>query len=185
MCVGSGSLLLCREVMSKLNNHFGAYLYAVDMDFSGLRPRQLASVLGYAKSGGRRYLEDLGLSTSVLMHEEYGGITSAQHLVGYRNVEPRVLMPRSPLHRTLAHIIDPAAHTRAVEACKPTPLDKSAGPRQPIQEGSHLICEGLLDVTTAAPKVLCRSVFMKSGWVTRSLIPHYEHSMSRCTYTTA
>ena len=52
-CVlASGSLAFCKEVCGKLKNHLGYYRYVVDMDFSGLRHRQLESVLGSVRSGG-------------------------------------------------------------------------------------------------------------------------------------
>ena len=106
------------------------------------------------------------------MHAEYGGITSARHLVAYRNVNACVFRPGTPLRRVLAHVIDPAAPTHAVEVCAPVAREVSNTSQVPLWEGSHLRCEGLLDVSVPNPSILCRSVFKKSGWVTRSLIPH-------------
>jgi hypothetical protein len=40
----SGSLAFCKEVVGKLSNHFGPYLYVVDMDFIGLCSRQIAGI---------------------------------------------------------------------------------------------------------------------------------------------
>ena len=61
--------------------------------------------------------------------------------------------------------------TTSDEVPAPAPLARSTGTRAPIWEGSHLRCDGLLDVSTATPSVLCQSVFKRSGWVTRPLQP--------------
>ena len=60
-------------------------------------------------------MENLGLATGILVHADYGGITSARHLIAYRNVDPFFFVPRTSLPCTLVHIIDPAVHTRGVE----------------------------------------------------------------------
>jgi hypothetical protein len=112
-CVlASGSLMFCKEVLGKLNNHFGPYLYAVDMNFVGLPPRQLKTVLGPTNSGGRQYLDRLGLMSSVLAHADYSGVTLAMHLFAYWNVESELFGSRAPFQRKLDHFIDPAAIAR-------------------------------------------------------------------------
>ena len=73
-----------------LNNHFGPYLYAIDMDFVGLRPRQRNTVMGPTNSGGHQYLDRLGLTSSVLAHANYSGVTLARHLFVYWNVKPEL-----------------------------------------------------------------------------------------------
>ena len=71
----SNSCFACfDEVVGKLSNHFGPYMFVLDIDFTGLRPRQLNALLGTTRSGGQRYMEDLGLATMVLTHKAYGGI---------------------------------------------------------------------------------------------------------------
>jgi len=165
-CVlASGSVMFCESLLSKLQSHVGPFIFTVDMTFAGIRTRSLA---GACKSIQSRLLKRQ-LHTSVLMHADFGGVTSACHPVAYRNVHKEVFTPFFSLPRTLSHIIDPAAKVHGTEIVVPAPL--SLRGRTSLWDGDALRGEGLYEVGAVQPMVACRCVFKKSGWVKRRLTP--------------
>ena len=165
-CVlASGSVRFCDSLLSKLQEHVGPFIYTVDMKFARIRTRSLARTCDTIQASLLRH----HLHTSLLMHADFGGVTSACHPVGYRNVHREVFTPFFSLPRTLSHIIDPAAKVHGTEIVVPAPL--SLRGRTSLWDGDALRGEGLYEVGAVKPMVACRSVFKKSGWVKRRLTP--------------
>ena len=163
--LASGSVKFCEPLLTQLQSHTGPFIFAVDMKFQGIRTRSLAGACHIIQSK----LHQLHLHTSVLIHADFGGVTSACHPVAHRNVHPEVFTPFFSLPRTLSHIIDPAAKVHGTEIVVPAPL--SLRGRSSLWDGDALRGEGLYEVGAVRPMVACRCVFKKSGWVKRRLTP--------------
>jgi hypothetical protein len=167
--LASGTLPFCKGVLAKLGSHVGPYLYAVDMDFPNMHQRQIASAFSQSPTSWVNVLRDNGLKSAIVSHAEFGGVTSARHLIAYHNVDGGVLNPRRSIQRTLSHVINPTASGRSVEIPHPPALTAGTFTRAPIWDGKCLRGEGTLDVLRRDPDVACKSVFKQSGWVQRQL----------------
>jgi hypothetical protein len=114
--LASGSNEYLNFVLPKLKHHQGPFVYATDIVFKDRRSRDVARL--YAK-----WTEEQGLTSSIMTHAEFGGVTSAFHLLSYRGVDAAVFSPRGALLRVPRHILDPAAPNAAEEAARPTLLE--------------------------------------------------------------
>ena len=161
--LSSGSMQFLPQVMSKLKTHVGSFVYATDVVFAGRRVRDIQR--SYCTMQQQR-LVDYGLESVQVLHAEFGGITSAIHLLSYRMLTPDVFRPYNVLQRSLAHVLDAATSISGVEIGEP-PLLTPPFPRIPIVENDVLRLEGLLDVSRPNLQVVCRSVFKGSGWIRR------------------
>ena len=104
--LASGMTQFLPQVMSKLNTHVGSFIYATVIVFSGRRARDIGRE--YVIMQQHRLLH-YRLDSVQVSHEEFGGITSAVHLLSYRHVNPAVFGTYNVLHRTLVHVLNPAA----------------------------------------------------------------------------
>ena len=111
--------------------------------------------------------EQQGLLFSIVAHADFGGITSAIHLMSYKRVDPSVFVAPPSLPRVLAHIIDAAAPDAAKETPPPTPLDSI--PCAPIVSDGVLHSEGLFDVFCPHLRIACPCMFKSTGWAHRPL----------------
>jgi hypothetical protein len=150
-------------VLSKLRYHQGMFIYATDFVFKGRRPRDVLRSLQKWAS----LQEQQGLLSSIVVHADFGGITSAIHLMSYKRVDPSVFVAPPSLPRVLAHIIDAAAPDAAKETPRPTPLDSI--PRAPIESDGVLRSEGLFYVFRPHLRIACPCVFKSTGWAHRPL----------------
>jgi len=108
-----------------------------------------------------------GLLSSIVMHANFGGVSSAVHLMSYRGVDPSVFTTPLSLPQVLAHIINPASPGAAREIPRPDPLKST--PRAPIESGRVLCSEGLFDVFHPQLRIACPCVFKSTGWAQRPL----------------
>ena len=154
----SGSLDFCRVVVAKLGIHVGPYLYAVDMNFAAMRPRTIDGVLRRLPPA----VQELGLEYTEVAHAEFGGVTTARHIIAYRNVEQAVFVPLQPLQRTLSRVVKTTVAGLAIDA--PPPLETGRQRRAPLLEDGMLRGEGLLEVCWHNPLVACKCVLNRSGW---------------------
>ena len=106
----------------------------------------------------------------VVAHANFGGVTSAIHLIAYRGMADPCFRPHGALAQTLAHTINPASIVRASDINPPEPIEMPP-PRQPIVSRDLLCGEGLFDISCPKLKIACRSVFTPSGWVRQWLTP--------------
>ncbi len=168
----SGTKDFLTLVMSKIKGHVGIFIHAMAFIFTGHRMRLTT---GLYEKWGRELWVEYGLSAATVVHADFGGVTSAHHLIAYRGVDETVFTPKIPLRRKLAHIIQPALPTRAQEITAPetveNPFPREPWPTGPIYRNGLLHPEGLLDVTRPKEHIACRSVFKQSGWVRRALMP--------------
>ncbi len=109
-----------------------------------------------------------GLSSSALMHANFGGVTSAVLYICYcyLGVSEGITVPCVPL--TLWHILNAAEkgdNRGAFPAlpAAPSPLP-TPPPREPIAAEGLLWQEGLLDVHTPLLELACPCVFKPLGW---------------------
>jgi hypothetical protein len=163
LLLASGSNEYLNFILPKLKHHQGLFVYATDIVFKDRRSRDVACL--YAKWTSLR--KEQGLTSIIVTHAEFGGVTSAFHLLSYRGVDAAVFSPRGALPRVLRHILDPAAPNAAEEAAQPTLLETI--PWAPIVSEGALQSEGLLDVFQPQLQVLCPCVFKQSGWAYRHL----------------
>lgn len=118
-CVlASGSVLFCEPLLSRLQSQAGPFIFAVDMNFAGIKPCSLVGACNTIQFN----LHKLHLHTSVLKHANFCGVTTACHPVASRNVHPVAFTPLFSLPCTLSHIIDLAAKVHATEIVIPAPL---------------------------------------------------------------
>jgi hypothetical protein len=147
-------------VLPKLSMHVGPLLYSLDMALSNHR---LRLVRGLYSSWGHKWSVAYGLSSVVLAHAAFGGVSSAIHLIAYRGVHASCFMPQGALAQMLGHIINPASDTQGQNIEPPMALQPLV-PWSPIVQDGLLHGEGLFDV-------FCRSVFAPTKWVHRGVSP--------------
>jgi hypothetical protein len=90
----SGSRDFLNLVMSKLNGHVGPFIHAMEFVFTSHRMRLLE---GLYKRWGRECWSELGLSSVTVAHAEFGGMTSARHLILYCGVKAAIFWPGTSL----------------------------------------------------------------------------------------
>ena len=111
-----------------------------------------------------------GLSSVVLAHATFGGVSSAIHLIAYRGVHASCFVPQGALAQTLGHIINPASDTRGQNIEPPMALQPPVL-QSPIVQDGLLRGEGLFDVFRPKLEVACCSVFAPTKWVHRGVSP--------------
>jgi hypothetical protein len=154
-------------VLVKLSTHVGLLLYLKDMVFTGHRLHLVRSL--YSSWSCKWWLEHT-LQLVVVAHANFGGVTSAIHLIAYRGIANLCFRPHGALAQTLAHTNNPALIVRA-PAINPLEPIEMPPPRQPIVSGDLLHGEGLFDISHPKLEIACRSIFTPSGWVRRWLTP--------------
>ncbi len=122
-------------VHSKLKHHEGPLIYSTDIIFKNRQQRDIICLLE-AWSKLRR---GQGLESNINNHANFGGVTSAVHILSYKHVDPSVFTPPLVHPRVLAHIINAASTNTAKEFSKPPPLNNNI-PRIPIKEGG-ILCQ--------------------------------------------
>ncbi len=161
--LASGSNDYLNFVLSKLRNHDGIFVYATDYIFKERRSRDVARQ--FKKWAILR--EQVGLQSRILAHEEFGGVSSAFHLISCRGVDPIVFSPPHSLPRVLAHVLDATTPDAGKEISRPAPL--TATPRSPIISDGLLRAEGLFDVFRPHLRIASPCVFKSTGWTQRPL----------------
>jgi hypothetical protein len=116
----SGSQDFLILLMSKISGHVGPFIHALEIVFAGHR---MHLTEGLYEKWGREFWSKQGLLLAVVVHAEFGGVTSARHLLLYRGVDAAVFQPGTSLQRKLSHIIQPAAPTVAQEIHAPEVVD--------------------------------------------------------------
>ena len=119
--LASGSNDYLNFVLSKLRNHHGIFVYATDYVFKERRAQDVARQ--FNKWAALR--EQVGLESHILAHEEFGGISSAFHLVSFKGVDPRIFSPHHALPRVLAHVLNAATTEAGKEIARPHSLGRS------------------------------------------------------------
>ena len=113
--LGSGSHEFLRLIMPKLRHHAGPFIFANDMVFTGRRQYDLDRLY-------RSWITHditLGLESVVVRHAEFGGVTSAFHVVSFRSVTRSVFTPTAPLPRTLRQFCVTRRHLPSKKSLSP------------------------------------------------------------------
>lgn len=98
------------------------------------------------------------------VHSSYGGVTTGKYWCGSNFLS---LAPKHDLSsRRLCHVLHPVVRGRP----HPLPPDAEASYSGCQRVEGHLHIGGFLSPTDPRTKVICPSVFSKSGWVSRSLM---------------
>ncbi len=103
-----------------------------------------------------------------MCHAEFGCVTLAKHFISFKGVERSVLIPISPLPRTLRHVLDAAMPDAVQEIPAPSPLPDPI-PRSPIYFDGLMHPEGLFSVTRPSADIACQNVLKATGWGRRCL----------------
>jgi hypothetical protein len=102
---------------------------------------------------------DYGMTSTTVVHAEFGGVTSVCHLIAYRGMDNAIFTPGVALQQKLAHVIQPALPTHAKEIGTPevvdNPFPHKPWPTGPIYWNGLMHPEGLLDVTRPAEHISC------------------------------
>jgi hypothetical protein len=152
-------------VMTKLRSHDGPFIYATDTVFKGHCSWGLNCLLN---SWSTLCLQQ-GLVSSTVRHTNFGGVTSAVHLMSYRGVDQSAFRPQQALPLVLAHILNAATLDASRDIVPPGPLNEPT-PRSPIVVDGMLRQEGLFDVFSPLLPLACPCVFKASGWAQRTLL---------------
>jgi hypothetical protein len=104
----------------------------------------------------------------VLAHTEFGGVTSAIHLISYWGVEDSVFDAPPALPRVLAHILNSTSPDAAQEIDSPPALPTETR-HSPVLTDGLLRQEGLYDVFHPDLHIARPCVFKATGWAERRL----------------
>ena len=127
-------------------------------------------------ASARTFMDSVHMSSARFAHADYGGATSAAHIVGFgEHIAPTIPATAPNVRRGLGHFLSVSLEGRFEERTPPAPLDEapaskvyhvpSSSPREP----GIVRREGLLPCTNQNVRILCPSVFSKKGYVVRSL----------------
>ncbi len=153
-------------VHSKLKHHEGPFIYSTNIVFVGRQRCDIIHLLGAWANVRKRQ----GLELSLVAHADFGGLTSAVHLLSSKKVDASVFKAPPALPRVLAHIIDTACPDSGQEISQPNPLVGHIDLR-PISEEGVLRQEGMLNVFGAPNlKIACPCVFKFLGWTQPPLL---------------
>ena len=177
----SGKCNFISATLPKLSTHVGPLVCSVDMGFSKHRPML---VRGLYSSWERWWADGYGLSLTVVAHAEFGGVTSAIHLIVYRGVDAPCSIPHGALAQTLGQVMNPATKINAAQL-KPSQIDPPAAVPAPtpwalIVVNGLLRCKGLYDIFHPKIDISCRSMFSPSKWVQR--LPSAENFFGYLTF---
>ena len=160
----SGPIKFCRQLLPRLREHPGPFMFAIDQPFETFRQyktlRNQREIVALCNNETFQY--------AVMNHSDFGGATNASHIVIFRGLAPGGFHPPPCMPRVLKHLLISATPGRFVEIDEPASLQGPVA-RAPIYINGLLRREGLLDVHQPRRLVACPSVFSKSGWVSRHL----------------
>ena len=91
--LGSGSHDFLRLIMPKLRHHVGPFIYANEVVFANQRTLDLMRL--YKAWGVHGIL--LGLHSITTTHAEFGGVTSACHMISFHGVSQDIFTPKALL----------------------------------------------------------------------------------------
>ena len=153
-----------QEVISHCKPHDGTLLFAVDTPFHSATPKDTR------RFWHRLYqrAQVLGLSQAMVNHSDFGGATSASHVIYYRNIPQEAFVPAPGIPRVLKHLLNSAALGR-FPSIPPPPNLQGEVLRAPLFVEGHLRQEGLLDMFHRQRLVACPCVFSTTKWVERGL----------------
>ncbi len=157
--LGSGSHDYLRLIMTKLRQHVGPFMYANNVVFTGHCQRELEQLY----KAWVAHDSSLNLEAVTVCHAEFGGVTSAKHIISFKGDKRSVFIPISPLPRTLSHVLDAAMPNAVQEIPAPSPLPDPI-PRSPIYFDGLMHLEGLFDITRPSANIACQSAFKATGW---------------------
>ena len=160
----SGSHEYLSHVLTKLRYHEGPFIHATDFVVKGWGRQDVECLYGVRAS----LREEQGLCSRVVLHAEFGGVTSSIHLISYQGVDDVVFNAPPALPRVLAHILDSASPDKAQEIVATQQLP-AAATRSPIVLDGLLRQEGLFDLFRPDLRVACPCVFKGTAWATLPL----------------
>ncbi len=164
--LASGSNKYLGFIRSRLMHHEGPFIYSTDLIVKNHRRRDIICLL----DTWARLCKEQGLESAIISLADFGGVTSAIHIISYHHVDQLVFTPPWALPQVLAHILNAASPDAAREISEPPPLSDDV-PRTPIKEGELLRQEGFLDVFGATNlQIACPCVFKLTGWAQRLLL---------------
>ena len=170
--LGSGSRAFFRSVflptIPSLYESSSA-MFCLDVPFMSSRERNVAKARPLVVAE----MEQGGMEAILLRHADFGGATSAAHLVAYVNVPREAFVPTSCTPRVLKHLMNSASRCGYAAAIDQPPPWSGDVPRTPLRWGDLFRTEGLLDAYKPFGLVACPSVFTQSKW-TRRCLTHQE-----------
>ncbi len=162
--LGAGSHAFQHLITPKLRRHVGPFIFANNMVFTGRQKYDLDRLY----RSWETHDVPLGLESVTVQHADFGGVTSAAHVLSFRGVARSIFTPTAPLPRTLHHVLCDTTQTALQEIVVPSPLFDPQ-PRSPIYVDGLMQREGLFDVSRPTAHIACPSVFKASGWGRRGL----------------
>ena len=159
---GPGARLV--EVVSHCKQHDGIFIFSVDTPFHSATPKNTRRFWHtlYQKA------QVLGLSQAMVNHSDFGGATSASHVIYYRGIRQEAFVPAPGIPRVLKHLLNSAAAGRYKSILAPPNLQGEVI-RAPLYIDGHLRQEGLFDMFHRQRLIACPSVFASTKWVERRL----------------
>jgi hypothetical protein len=162
--LGSGSHKYLSFVLTKLRSHVGPFLYANNCVFKGRQRRNINRLYRSWAAWDVLY----NLDSAVVVHAEFGGVTSASHLISYWRVDTAIFTPVCSLPQMLRHVLNAVTMGKMHKINQPNPLTEPI-PCLPLWINECLWQEGLFDVTTPTADIACSCVFKQTGWCCRPI----------------
>jgi len=172
-CDLSGFVLLASGSMDFLRSNSVRFalcalmVFGIDFQFEHYSRRGMRRL--YSNWTLHRQAE--GFQVSPVTHSDFGGVTTACHLVVHRDVEESAFGITTATPRTLRHVLNSASRGAFPEASPPPSLGSKHSGRQTLRFGDSYRIKGLLDVHDDEAAVICPCVFKRSGWTKRALTP--------------
>ena len=162
--LASGSQEYLNYILSKLSHHEGLFIYCTNILTKGQLRQDIERI--YAKWAALRGLQ--GLRSRVLAHAEFGGVTSAIHLISYWGIKDSVFDAPPALPRVLAQILNSASPDAAREIDSPPALPTETR-HSPVLMDGLLRQEGLYDLFRPDLHIACPCMFKATSWAKRQL----------------
>lgn len=124
------------------------------------------------RSGAEKFLQSLGMSSTYRTHADYGGATSAGHVLGFGSNISIAPPPTPPnVRRGLGHFMSVSLEGKFKSRPPPHPLEASHTHGVIYADSTKTLLrrDGLLPCTKPDASILCPSVFSPTGFVERNL----------------
>lgn len=118
------------------------------------------------------FIKSLDMSPTIMAHADYGGATSAKHVLGFGSNITDIAPPTAPnVRRGLAHFLTVRVDGRFPEYLPPPPLHTTPPSKVCYLDSSSGVIrrEGLLPCSKPFSSIICPSVYSKKGFVVRPL----------------
>ena len=99
-----GSIQFYHNLLARLQEHPGPFIFAIDTDFSTIREHHLTRSRGAQCRKARGH----NFQHATARHADFGGATNASHLLFFRDLPSMGFAPSTSMPRVLKHLLNSA-----------------------------------------------------------------------------